>query len=281
MSSNPFARKTPPGASFRPLAPQGGPAAAVAAAQPANVTSDGEAFNVVIPSWAPVGEVVIYRTVKQWRAIDVFLSPRVEVLPNAQFTVRVYAVLRGGLRVLIASGRFGKFDPLSGALGKVPFGPEWVVACRAQPSLFEVTLEYTQISFAPATGIVELALSASNDAVVAPSWVGVMPCEVDVGATVFTSTPTRTIPDPELVRVSGAPDETVATPRYLHIHRNRVGVVMGGLVPLISLPLGMGTAGGGGSWDISLRGKTFGVIGSSTASITTVANDVAIQAFVR
>lgn len=237
-----------------------------------------ETFSQTFP-WPANAEQSVYRCKRRWRACDVYLQTSDPIPSQGTFLVRVYAHADSGLRTLVATGRLGNFND---QLQNSSPAPLWICAARAQASFFEVTVTYEQISFAPATGTVSVSLVASDEANEPPEWVGVMAISPDatLGFTT-TVTPSHHYHDPELIDVFGVPDVLVAAPRFLHVHVNRTTVVFLGLVPRYVFPLGLGTAGGGGLWKLSLRADSFAVVPSSTADTTTPVADCVVGGRIR
>jgi len=210
-------------------------------------------------------EQLFYSTARRWRACDVYLDAGGTLSPAVVATVRVYAVFVGGIRSLISTGRYGH-----DATGIV--ASRWVAAARSVAARFEVTLEINWTggpgSF---SGDLSVAVCASDQAVEAPPWVGVIVLG-GTGRALPALLPV--LPDPELLWVAASSGPAVAAPRFLHVGSDAV------LAPIVCLPIPMG--GGGGLWPIGMRFRDpIRINASSTLSPTTVVGDCMIQAAIR
>lgn len=271
---------SPLGGAVVPSAGTGSPLAPSSPlAAPSSSSGSGEEFSTTLPSW-PIGETSIYVTRSRWRAVDVYLLQRNAMDFNGVFTVRVYAHVPGGIRALIATGRFGRQRQLVVPTYVPLRNPLWVAAARAQASHFEVTLEW-QAGGAGADGDITVSLVASNEANEPPEWVG----EIHALPSVSSFVTSAQIPDPELVSVQVVPSAGLAAMRWLHVHDRGLGVPIAGLVPAFALPIcdAAGAPVGSGHFPIRFRSSSgyFYVVPSSTAGVTTIALDCFVQAVFR
>jgi hypothetical protein len=274
-----------PGASA-PIAPNTPIAASpVAGGAAAAVSDTSEEFSGTYP-WAVTGalnfgERLVYATQRRWRGVDVYISQLGLQGAMAVFTVRVYAIVPGGLRVLIETGRLGRFSEFLANIA--PSAPLWVAAARAQATYFEVTVELQQDSGGPTlNGDVTVTVVASNEANPPPAWLGVLRLGVGVLANTITS---LSIPNPELVELHAVPVVGVVAPRYLHVHDLPSPFAALGAAPAFCFPIcgPNGVPVGNGVTRLRYRSTAgaFVILSSSTAAATTSTADCALQAVMR
>jgi hypothetical protein len=273
-----------PGASA-PITPNTPIAASPVAGGATAVSSTSEEFSGTYP-WAVTaaanfGERLVYATQRRWRGVDVYISQLGLQGSFSVFTVRVYAIVPGGLRVLVETGRLGRFSEFGANIA--PVAPLWVAAARAQATYFEVTVELQQDAGGPAlTGDVTVTVVASNEANPPPEWLGVLRLSPGASAGPLSS---LSLPNPELVALHAVPAVGVAAPRYLHVHDvvSTAGPLGGS--PAFCLPICGPTGAPAGNGITKLRYRSaagaFVIYASSTALITTQANDCVIQAVMR
>lgn len=230
------------------------------------VGEDFEAFSQAY-EWPIDNELTLFTTSRRWRACDVYID-QPNTAPSSCFTVRVYAILPGGQRTLIASGRLATVG--------IPLGPEWIVAARAVAARFEVTLTYASGVGGGVSGErVGITVIASDQAVEAPPLLGAI-CGGAFGNFITTAN----MPFPELVGVAGVTQAAGAARFMLLVEGS---ALPNGRVPRMVWPLGSGS--GQGFADYALRYRTtngfFNLCASSTANVCTLVADCWVSFFVR
>lgn len=269
----------PPGAAQAIVAPPSPAASAAAPQGPQTSVAPNVETYAATYQW-PGNETTVYTTVQHWRGVDVYLSQTAPQHVSGVFTVRIYARLPAGLRVLVATGRLGHQN----AIDLNPFTPRapiWAAAARGQAVTYEVTLEYRTADPVAPRANVTIAVVASNEANDPPEWVGT----IKLGQQFATSLlDTSQIPDPELVWVHAAPLETVVTPRFLHVHDRGTGGFPGAS-PVFSFPICGPSGNPAGNGVYPLRYKSLSgflrVMASSTNGTSAIVADCILQAVVR
>lgn len=270
------------------------PAAPTPALPSAGLGENYEAKTITFP-WPGVGllsqgEQDVYSTKGQWSACDVYIQDANVLTPSMIISIRVYAIGAQGARTLVASGRYGSFSLGMAGAAQATKVPIWIAGARSQSGNFQVTFQIESSIAVPAfpaaagqTSAISVVASNRSDTV--PDGVGAIPF-----APTVNGVSGLTAQDPELLWVSGALVETVATPRYLHLHALLTNPA--GLSPRYCFPLGAGVkvAGGGGfggmfPFPAGTRPQglvnAYQLVASSTAATTTVVTDVAIQGMYR
>lgn len=118
----------------------------------------------------PGEEFPFYTTTRAWKACDVYVTPPAALPTDRFIRIRVYAVIEGVGRALVASGYYARHA--RSAQEQV-----WICAARARCARFEIT--YSCIGF-PAAAVplaMPMTVIASDDASPPPPTVGV--CAID------------------------------------------------------------------------------------------------------
>ncbi len=252
----------------------------VASQSPTAEPEFGEGFEAFSQSYAwPIDtDLTVYTTSKRWRAIDVYVNQISPQPALSAFSVFVYAILPGGMRTLVASGRLGHF---SGAPTATPLLPLWIASARAVASRYEVVLRYSSASGGGVNGEqIGITVIAADEAVEAPPFLGAIPLSV-VHTTALSTTDLSL---PELLAVSGSKGEAVASPRFIHVLEGSAAAA--GRAPVFSFPLGdEAAAGGGGFAEFGMQYRSLSgflrVVPSSTVAVCTPVADCYVQALVR
>lgn len=273
-----------------PVAPYDPPALAPQLGPPPNpilgAGDDYEAFATVPTLWPAFQiEQTIYTTKKRWAALDVYLEiPTGAILTNACFTLRVYAIASSGARTLVSSGRYGRLQNNGGASVTFP-GPVWICAARAQAERFEVTILFDAPIAAAGTETYRVSGVASDEAVEAPAWVGVIRATATAALAnqLFLNIAgiSTLMPSPEVVGISAA--NGAAAARWLHLYDQATNAGIAGGTPQLCFPMGSATGQGFVDNTFRYRPMSGGIIlaVSSTLATTTLAADCTLNALFR
>jgi hypothetical protein len=250
--------------------------------------------------WPLNVEATVYTARQRWRACDVYVE-----LPNqgdpfladggqrAYLSIFVYARSVQGARTLVASGRMGPYGDQS--LPTFPLvAQRWVAAARADAERYEVTAQFTCNNALTLAHLFDAPIRVTtvltDEMTQAPPLVGVAPALGQVGTAIrMVAAGTRPpVPQPELVGVQCVID-TGAGPaaRFLHLH-DSAALNLNGHVPLAIWPLGNEDGQGISDFNMAIRlgspgtaSSGLALVSSSTAAITTLANDCPMQAWFR
>lgn len=290
----------------QPYSPPVTPVAPPAPAAEVGRAADFEAFTYRIPQPANTTVYPVYKTHRRWRALDVYVNTDIAVmLSGTVISVFVYAIAAQGARTLVASGRLGNVQGgfYNGANMQFGVAPTWVAAARSQAQQFEIE---ASITWNPNSGQsallseLDITVMASDEANDPPPLLGMVPLSTDVASGLsFPGLTTNGgfgsgIPSmfrPELVGVQASIDDGDTGPRWLHFYDMPVlAALPANSTPVLSWPLGPGPGYGITDWDVRWRclppsgtevGRGIVLLGSTTATKTTVATDVTIQGFYR